>query len=353
MCIVTESARRDRYTRWRGTAFQPYRGVVNAWYPRDWGQTNAEELAKFLAELPPDTTGIRFRGNVEIADGLIDALGPVLPRLRDLGLVGVPIGESGMRALANDSRANALEVLLLGGVMATEIQGPRPIPDDKLDPKWCALATCRLTDDGLLALGHATQLPSLRKLDLSNVVASSQAWHAFAASPLVRRLECLVLGMIDIEPATMEVLCEHAGALRSLAIETSHANEDARILASSRLAPQLERLCLRWVSNDTVHLVLDGEWPRLHTLELVPALDARTVEIIANRRGARCLRTLYLNYTSQIATGEPEIWTDWTGADIGSSPAYLRIADLVKTHLPNETIAIQSSPQWPGPWLET
>jgi len=326
---------------------------VNAWYPRDWGQTTALELAKFLAELPRDTTGIRFCGNVEIADGLIDALGPVLPRLRDLGLVGVPIGERGIRALANDPRANALEVLLLGGVMATEIRGPGRIPDDKLDPKWCALATCRLTDAGLLALGHATQLTSLRKLDLSNVVASDQAWLAFASSPLVRQLECLVLGMIDIEPATMAVLCEHATALRSLAIETSHADDNARVLTSSRLVPQLERLCVRWVDNETIRLVVDTRWPKLHTLELRPTLDARTAEIIANRRGVPALHTLYLNDTSQIATGEQEIWTDWTGAELGSSPAYTRIADVVKTYLPNETISIQSSLPWPVTWLAT
>ena len=321
------------------------------WYPRHWGQTNAQELAKFLAELPRDATGIRFRGNVEIADGLIDALGPVLPRLRDLGLVGVPIGARGMRALANDPRASAIEVLLLGSVMATEILGPKPIPEDKLDPKLRALATCRLTDDGLLALGHATQLGSLRQLDLSNVVASSEAWLAFAGSPLVRQLACLVLGGIDIEPATMEVLCEHAVALRSLAIETSHADDNARVIASSRIASQLQRLGLRWVHNETIQLVLDGPWPSLQVLELMPVLDARTIEIIANRRGTPAVRTLYLNYTSQIATGGEDIWTDWTGAEIGSSPSYLQLADLVKTHLANVTIKIESSPSWPATWL--
>ena len=323
------------------------------WYARDWGQTTALELTKFLAELPRDTTGIAFRGNLEIADGLIDALGPVLPRLHHLGLVGVPIGARGARALANDPRASVLEVLLLGGVYATEIRGPTPIPNDKLDPKLIALATCQLADDGVLALAQATQLTALRKLDLSNTVASSETWYAFASSPLVRQLESLVLGGIDIEPATMAVLCEHAIALRSLAIETKHAVEDARVLASSRLVPQLERLCVRWVDNETIQLVVDAEWPKLHTLELTPALDARTVEIIANRRGVPALRTLYLNHTSQIATGEQEIWTDWTGAELGSSPAYLRITDLVKTHLPNETISIQSGPPWPATWLAT
>ncbi|HEV7556102.1 MAG TPA: hypothetical protein VGO00_11630 [Kofleriaceae bacterium] len=326
---------------------------MNAWYPRHWGQTTELQLAKFLAELPPDTTGIRFRGNVEIADGLIDTLGPVLPRLRDLGLVGVPIGAAGMRVLANDPRANALEVLLLGGVMATEIQGPTRIPQDKLDPKLLALATCRLTDDGLLALAHATQLPSLRQLDLSNVVASGEAWLAFAGSPLVRQLECLVLGGIDIAPATMEVLCDHAIALRSLAIETSHADDNARVIASSRIASQLQRLGLRWVNNETVQLVLDGPWPKLQVLEVMSVLDARTIEIIANRRGAPALRTLYVNYVSQIATGGEDVWTDWTGAVLGSSPTYLQLADLVKTQFPNETIKIESNPAWPATWLDT
>jgi hypothetical protein len=227
-----------------------YRRAVIAWYPRHWGQTTVSELAKFLVELPPKTTGISFCGNVELGDAMIDALGPVLPRLRHLALTGVPIGPRGMHALANDARASALEVLLLGGVMARDILGPTPLPRDKLDPKLAALATCRLGDDGLHALGQATQLAA-----------------------------------------------------------------------------------------------------RLHTLEVNPTLDARTVEIIANRRGTPALRTLYLNYTSQIATGGQDIWTDWTGAEIGSSPEYLRLDDLVKKHLPHQAIKIQAGPTWPATWL--
>jgi hypothetical protein len=348
--IVAELAPRDRYSHWRGPPLQYRRGVI-AMYPRHWGQTTTAELDNFLAELPADAEGIRFGGNVEIADTLIDALGPVLPRLRDLGLSGVPIGATGLRALANDARANRLDTLLLGGVMASEILGPKTIPAGKLDPKWLAMATCRLTDDGLAALGSATQLPALRKLDLSNVVASAPAWLAFAGSPLVRQLDCLVLGMIDLEPAAMQVLCDNAIALRALAIETKRAPDNARVIASSRLASQLDRLGLHWVDNETIALVLDGPWPKLEVLELQSTLDARTVEIIANRRGCPALRTLYLNDTSQIPTGGQDTWTDWTGAEIGSSPEYMRLADLVTKHLRDVAIQIESSPRWPAIWL--
>ena len=328
-----------------------YRDLVIAWYPRHWGDTTATELAKFLAELPPDTTGITFCGNVEVGDRMIDALGPVLPRLRHLDLTGVPIGPRGMHALANDARANTLEVVMLGGVKTCEIRGPQPVPQDKLDPKWLALATCQLGDEGLYALGRATQLTALRKLDLSYVDASEATWATFARSPVVAQLECLALGLIDIEPATMAALCEHAVSLRALAIETQHANENARVLASSSLMPQIERLCLRWVRNETVEFVLDGAWPRLHALELSPMLDARTIEIIAGRRGVPALRTLYLEPISQIATGKQEIWWDWTGSEIGSSPEYARLDDIVKSYLPHETITIRPSPPWPATWL--
>jgi hypothetical protein len=324
---------------------------VIAWYPRHWGDTTATELAKFLAELPPDATGITFCGNVEVGDEMIDALGPVLPRLRHLGLAGVPIGPRGLHALANDPRASTLEVLLLGGVKASEIRGPWPVPRDKLDPTYSALATCRLGDEGVHALGQATQLTALRKLDLSNVVANEATWTAFARSPLIAQLECLALGFTEIEPATMAVLCEHAVSLRALAMETKYAAENARVLANSSLMPQIERLCLRWVRNETVAFMLDGAWPRLHALELSPTLDARTIEIIAGRRGVPALRTLYLQPTSQIATGKQEIWWDWTGAEIGSSPEYAQLADVVKTYLPHETITIRPSPPWPETWL--
>jgi hypothetical protein len=51
------------------------------------------------------------------------------------------------------------------------------------------------------------------------------------------------------------------------------------------------------------------------------------------------------------ATGQEEIWTDWTGAELGSSPAYLQLDDVVNTLLPHETIAIRASPTWPAIWL--
>jgi hypothetical protein len=328
-----------------------YPDLVIVWYPRDWGQTTATELTKLLATLSSDTTGITFCGNVEVGDEMIKALGPVLRRLRHLGLAGVPIGPRGMHALANDPRASGLEVLLLGGVMVREIGGPSPIPPDKLDPKYTAMATCRLEDEGVSALGHATQLAALRKLDLSNVVASKASWLAFAKSPLIAQLECLTLRGTHVEPATMAVLCEHAVSLRALAIETPHADENARVLANSPIMPQIERLCLRWVRNETIEFMLDGAWPSLHALELSPTLDARTIEIIAHRRGVPMLRTLYLEPTSQIATGEQEIWTDWTGIEIGSSPAYIRIDDIVKQYLSHETIKILPSPSWPATWL--
>jgi hypothetical protein len=204
------------------------------------------------------------------------------------------------------------------------------------------MATCRLGDEGVYALGQATQL---------NVDANEATWTAFARSPLIAQLECLTLGAIDIEPATMAVLCEHAVSLQALAIQTEHAHENVHVLANSSLMSQIERLCLKWVGNKTVEFMLEGAWPKLHALELSPELDARTIEIIAGRRGVPALRTLYLEPISQIATGKQEIWMDWTGSEIGSSPEYARLADIVKTYLPHETITIQPTPPWPETWL--
>ena len=98
-------------------AQEPYPDLMIAWYPRHWGQTTATELAKFLAGLPPDTTGITFFGNVEVGEEVGG---------QTLRCVRVPPPAVPARAARADGRGVAIDVLSVDGVLATSgAQTPR------------------------------------------------------------------------------------------------------------------------------------------------------------------------------------------------------------------------------------
>ncbi|HSD86916.1 MAG TPA: hypothetical protein VLB44_05355 [Kofleriaceae bacterium] len=308
-----------------------------------------DPLESFVAKIGPDARAIKFRGQYEVADRVIDVLGPVLPQLTYLDLTGMPIGSAGLRRLLMDPRAAKLHTLILGGVMYQEVSKPGPWPDEVLDPKWKAMLTTRLGDEGLHELGMVYELRGLRSLDVSHVVARPESWRAFATSPLAAQLECLTVDMADLETETIEALLGHARELRSLAIQAKDGDAAAAVIA--RHGAQLRRLCLHYVHNSGIKTLLDASLPELRTLEVLGTFDGETIEVIRRRQGLPALSTLYLPYDSQIPTGKEEVWTDWDGSVVGGGVEYMKIWEVEKQFFADSTLRIGHSPPWPTTWL--
>jgi hypothetical protein len=305
-------------------------------FERGFQRVTRADLERELRAVAPDVTGVRFRGNVELADDVLDVLEPYLPRFTHLDLTGVPIRATGAARLANDPRANRLDTLRFGAAMAIGLHGPG-LTVAQCDPKWRVMATCQLGDDGVLAIAAARELRGLRTLDLSHAVATADTWRAFVRSPPVARVAGLMLDAIELDVEMIEALCANATALESLLIRTTGADAAAEAIARSPIMPQLRSLDLGYVSHVGVRAILDAHFPSLATFSIYNQLDDAIVAAIRERRGIPGLRTIRLPSNTSIGTGTYDDFGN------GATEITMNLRDAVAKYLPDDTLVFESS----------
>jgi uncharacterized protein (TIGR02996 family) len=166
-----------------------------------------DEGAAALAEWLPDLTSLALPYNNLSADGLRRLAGAWPGRPAMLNLSWNPLGDEGVRALAESPLAERLEALDLGYAELGD-GAARALADS---PRLARLATLnlgtnRIGCEGLRALAGSPHLSSLRSLNLGYNRLKAGDSDVLVESPLLGRLEALHLMGNDIPGDEVRVL---------------------------------------------------------------------------------------------------------------------------------------------------
>lgn len=197
-----------------------------------------------------------------------------LASVRALSLATNAITARGLRRLVESPLGLELEALTLDGNRLGADACNTLVDADGLSRlAVLALGGNPLGSSGLRVLASATHWTLLRTLILSATGAERHGLAALAQAPWLRQLERLALGTVQLDPATLAILCDalQGGPLRELELPMCNLGTRAiRRLAATEL-PALRRLCLGGnpIDAEAIRHLLAAPWaPQLESLDL-------------------------------------------------------------------------------------